>query len=118
MTTRLTSDEVIRAQRMVLGVAERMPEIATRFFGDNSFSAHLTLKAFLEPKVAAGELVIDDIDLASRQFLELSMASCFKRRLFGNLPKPLPTKDISRVVMIAVDMFMSYYGAKAAPAGQ
>ena len=86
VTTRLTSEEVIRAQRMVLGVAERMPEIATRFFGDNSFSAHLTLKAFLDPKVAAGELVIEDVDLAARQFLELSMASCFKRRLFGNLP--------------------------------
>lgn len=118
VTTRLTSEEVIRAQRMVLGVAERMPEIATRFFGDNSFSAHLTLKAFLDPKVAAGELVIEDVDLAARQFLELSMASCFKRRLFGNLPKPLPAKDISRVVTIAVDMFMSYYGGKERPAGE
>ncbi len=118
VTTRMTSEEVIRAQRMVLGVAERMPEIATRFFGDNSFSAHLTLKAFLDPKVAAGELVIEDVDLAARQFLELSMASCFKRRLFGNLPKPLPAKDIARVVTIAVDMFMSYYGAKERPAGE
>lgn len=118
VTTRMTSEEVIRAQRMVLGVAERMPEIATRFFGDNSFSAHLTLKAFLDPKVAAGELVIEDVDLAARQFLELSMASCFKRRLFGNLPKPLPAKDIARVVTIAVDMFMSYYGAKDRPAGE
>lgn len=117
VTTRMTSDEVIRAQRMVLGVAERMPEIATRFFGDNTFSAHLTLKAFLEPKVATGELVIDDLELAARQFLELSMASCFKRRLFGNLPKPLPAKDIARVVTVAVDMFMTYYGSKGGPAG-
>lgn len=112
VTTRMTSEEVIRAQRMVLGVAERMPEIATRFFGDNSFSAHLTLKDFLEPKVEAGELIIEDLDLASRQFLELSMASCFKRRLFGNLPKPLPAKEIDHVVTAAVDMFLTYYGSK------
>src|SRR3569833_3963001 len=32
VTTRLTADEVIKAQRMVLGGAERFPEIAQRFF--------------------------------------------------------------------------------------
>ena len=112
VTARLTSEEVIRAQRMVLGVAERMPEIATRFFGGDSFSAHLILRDFLEARVATGELVIDDTDLAARQFLELSMASIFKRRLFNNLPKPVPMPEIERVVGKAVDIFLGYYRAK------
>ena len=112
VTARLTSDDVIRAQRMVLGVAERMPEVALRFFSGDSFSAHHILHTWLDHHVATGELVIPDTDLASRQFLELSMASIYKRRLFGNLPKPVPQPEIDRVVDSAVKMFMAAYGKK------
>ena len=112
VTARLTSDEVIRAQRMVLGTTERMPDVATRFFGSDAFSAHLIVKDYLDRGVAAGEFVIDDTDLAARQFLELSMASIYKRRLFGNLPKPVPLPEIERVVAKAVDMFLSYYAVR------
>ncbi|RYH10227.1 MAG: TetR/AcrR family transcriptional regulator, partial [Alphaproteobacteria bacterium] len=103
-----------RAQRMVLGVAERMPEVARRFFSGDSFSAHHLLHAWLDHRVAAGELVIPDTDLASRQFLELSMASIYKRRLFGNLPKPVPAAEIDRVVQSAVTLFMNTYGPEQA----
>lgn len=109
VTSRLTSDEVIRAQRMVLGISERMPEVATRFFGSDAFSAHLVLKDYLDQHVASGDLVIDDTELASRQFLELAMASVFKRRLFGNLPEPMPLPQIEHVVDKGVDMFLTYY---------
>jgi AcrR family transcriptional regulator len=112
VTARLTSDEVIRAQRMVLGISERMPDVATRFFGSDAFSAHLILKDYLDRHIADGDFVIDDPDLAARQFLELSMASVYKRRLFGNLPEPVPQGDIDSLVDKAVDMFMSYYAAK------
>jgi AcrR family transcriptional regulator len=114
VTSRLTSEDVIRAQRMVLGIAERMPDVATRFFGGDAFSAHLILRDYFERHAASGELQIDDFDLAARQFLELSMASIFKRRLFGNLPAPAEPADIAYVVDRAVDMFMSYYGRRPA----
>ncbi len=112
VTARLTSDEVIRAQRMVLGTTERMPDVATRFFGSDAFSAHLILKDYLDRHVAAGDFVIDETDLAARQFLELSMASVYKRRLFGNLPKPVPQAEIDRLVDKAIDMFMGHYAVK------
>lgn len=110
VTARLTSEEVIRAQRMVLGVAERMPEVAARFFTGDSFSAHHILKAWLDQRVTAGELKIEDVDLASRQFLELAMASIYKRRLFGNLAKPVPQPEIDRIVASGVSIFMKAYG--------
>jgi AcrR family transcriptional regulator len=113
ITVKLTSKEVIRAQRMVLGVAERMPRVAERFFSSDPFSAFLVLKRYLELRVAADELVIDDIDLAARQFIELSMASLFKRRLFGNMAEPAPLAEIERVVASGVDIFLSYYSARA-----
>ena len=110
VSTRLTSDEVIKAQRMVLGIAERMPEIAHIFFAGDTFSAHQSLKVFLDER--SEEFDIDDTDLAARQFLELSMASIYKRRLFGNLAAPATEQQIARVVNKAVDMFVSYYARK------
>ncbi len=110
VTTRLTASEVIKAQRMVLGVAERFPEIAQRFFASDTFSAHMSLKTFLEAR--PDEFDIDDTDLAARQFLELAMASIYKRRLFGNLATPAAPEQIARVVASAVDIFMSYYARK------
>src|SRR3569832_620310 len=86
VTTNLTSDVVIKAQRMVLGIAERMPEVAQTFFAGETFSAHTTLKDFLDAH--PHEFEIDDTDLASRLFLELAMASIYKRRLIGNLATP------------------------------
>jgi AcrR family transcriptional regulator len=113
VTSRLTSPEIIRAQRMVLGIAERMPDVATRFFGSDAFSAHLILKDYLDRHVASGQLRIADTELASRQFLELAMASTYKRRLFGNLPEPVPASQIDYVVGNAVAMFLHHYAVEA-----
>jgi AcrR family transcriptional regulator len=110
VTTNLTSDVVIKAQRMVLGIAERMPEVAQTFFAGDTFSAHTTLKDYLDAH--PDQFDVDDTDLASRQFLELAMASIYKRRLFGNLGTPAAPEHIARVVTSAVDIFMSYYGRK------
>jgi AcrR family transcriptional regulator len=111
VTTKLTSDMVTRAQRMVLAVAERMPDLTARFFGPDPFSAISVLQAYLEAKVASGELRIDDTELAARQFIDLAMASSFKRRLFGTLPHELPAEEIKRVVDSGVAMFMKFYRA-------
>lgn len=110
IVTKLTSDEVIKAQRMVLGVLERLPDAACRFFDTDPFSALGALRGYLDQKVADGELFIEDTELAVRQFMELSMAGIFKRRLFGNLPQPVPAEEVERVVTSGVDMFLSYYG--------
>jgi AcrR family transcriptional regulator len=111
ITTKLTSDMVIRAQRMVLAVAERMPDLAARFFGPDPFSGIVVLQTYLDAKVAAGELGIEDTELASRQFFELAMAATFKRRLFGNMREEMPAPEIRRTVASAVAMFLKFYRA-------
>jgi AcrR family transcriptional regulator len=111
VTTRLTSDVVIRAQRMVLGVAERMPRLAANFFGPEPFSGVVMLQTYIEERVAAGELVIEDTELAARQFMDLSMASIYKRRLFNLMPDEPTAETIAYMVEKAVGMFISYYGA-------
>lgn len=109
LTTKLTSVEVIRAMRMVLGVAEAMPQLALRFFGNEPFSGLQMLQAYLDRKVAEGELDIADTDLAGRQFMDLAMAGVFKRRLFGNMPEPADPAYIDSSVRSAVAMFLAYY---------
>jgi AcrR family transcriptional regulator len=112
LATRLTSTEAIRAMRMVLAVTERMPKLSQRFFGNEPFSGLTMIKSFLDRKVAAGELRIDDTELAGRQFIDLAMAGVFKRRLFGNLPDEVAAADIARMVEIAVAMFLGFYRVK------
>lgn len=111
VTKKLTSDHVIRAQRMVLGVTERMPDIARRFFGPDPFSALSALQRYLDGCVERGELKIDDTELAGRQFIDLAMASSFKPRLFGNMTGQLSDAEIRRGVESAVAMFLRFYGA-------
>jgi AcrR family transcriptional regulator len=104
LTTRLTSTHVIRAQRMVLGVAEKMPRLAASFFGPEPFSGLVILQTYLDRKVIAGEVDINDTDLA--------MAGLFKRRLFGTMEEEPPAETITYMVGKAVDIFLAYYGTE------
>ena len=109
LATQMSSDEVVRAQRIVLGVAERMPEVAERFFGPEPFSGVLILQRYFDRKIAQGELVIADTDLAARQLIDLAMAGTFKRRLFGNMKQPMPADKLEKIVASAVAMFLKFY---------
>lgn len=113
LTRQLTAPEVIRAQRMVLGVAERMPNLAAQFFGPDQESALSVLKHYLDRKVAEGLLAIPDTALAARQFTDLSMAGVFKRCLFGHIAETPTEPEIQRVVASAVEMFLCRYGVSA-----
>ena len=112
LVTRMTSDHVIKAQRMVLGVADRFPKLAANFFGPEPFSGLVLIKSYLDEKVAAGELFIEDTDLAGRQLLDLAMSGFFKKRLFGNMPEEPGAEAIAHNVSKGVDMFLTYYGQK------
>jgi AcrR family transcriptional regulator len=117
VTSRLTSQEVIKAQRMVLGVAERFPDIAARFFNTDTFSPHRVLTEFLDAKVAKGDLLIEDTDFAAMQFLELSMTSIYKRRLFNNRTQPADEVEIGQIVASAVAMFLNFYAPSSNDVG-
>ena len=112
LTTRLTATEVVRAMRMVVAVAERMPRLSRRFFSNEPFSGLGLLLAYLDVKIAAGELAIEDKDLAARQFVDLVMAGFFKRRLFGNLEEEPTAEEILKVVKQGVEMWLAFYAPK------
>lgn len=104
----------INAMRTVVGVIERMPKLATRFFTTGPESLKSVIEAYLQQQVAAGRLEIDDIPLAAMQFLELCTAGLFKLRLFGNIEDVVPAEEIKRRVDSAVRLFLCAYGTEAA----
>lgn len=110
IAAKMSSDDVVRAQRLVLAVAERMPDVAESFFGPEPFSGVTMLKRYLEEQVGAGRLRIEDTDLAARQFIDLCTAATFKPRLFGHLKSEMPPEQLRVVVDSAVAMFLKFYG--------
>ncbi|WP_164924492.1 TetR/AcrR family transcriptional regulator [Sinorhizobium fredii] len=113
LVTSITSDYTIRAMRTVLGVIDRMPRLAQRFFTATPENGYTVLKAYLEQQVAAGRLSIDDTELAAKQFIELCMAGLFKGRLFGMCDAISP-EQIEKNVTSAIRVFMAAYGPRAA----
>lgn len=98
------------AIRTVMAIAERMPDVGRRFY-DNVLAMTIErLATYLAARVAAGDLAIDDCNLAAAQFMQVCQATLFQPYIFQAKPAPAPA-EISRVVDSAVRMFVAMYGA-------
>ena len=99
------------AIRTVMAIAERMPEVGRRYYERvlqktiNRLAGHLGLHE------TAGELVIDDRELAASQFLLMCQASLFLPFIFQAAPPPSPAR-VTEVIDSAVRMFLAAYGKK------
>ncbi len=105
----LTNDDVICSMRSVLGVIDRMPNLAKRFFASEPVNVRIVLREYLEKQAAAGVVAVEDADLAARQFIELSSGTYFKFRLFGEIKEPPPQAEIEYVIASAVRVFLCAY---------
>jgi AcrR family transcriptional regulator len=97
--------------RTVISISERMPAIGKRFYEAGPGTGVARLRRYLEGQVAAGCLVIDDIELAAAQFLDSCQSTVFKPLLFnfGELPND---ERIDHVVGTAVRTFLAAYRAR------
>ncbi|WP_386678984.1 TetR/AcrR family transcriptional regulator [Loktanella sp. R86503] len=109
LATAVCSDDVIAAQRIVIAIAERRPDIGTRFYESGAAKGHAVLLAMLENEVAQGTLTIPDLPLAAYQFVELCTAGLWRRRLFAKAETPPPPQDIAATAQSAVAMFLATY---------
>jgi len=112
---RLLSDPfVVAAHRIVIGVAERMPEIGTEFFEAGPKRMATALAAYIDAHIAAGRLNVPNSYLAAAQFLELVQSLIFRPRLYGAITERPTDQEIDTVVESAVTMFLAAYRAKDA----
>lgn len=75
-------DDVIRAQRTVIAVAERMPELSRRFYAEGPQHVQAALAAYLEKMSARGSLEIGDSALAASQFSDMCSATLSRERQY------------------------------------
>ncbi|MDB5621244.1 TetR/AcrR family transcriptional regulator [Tardiphaga sp.] len=94
--------------RTVMAIAERMPEVGQRFYNNVVALTIGRLAAYLEARVTAGDLAIDDCSLAASQFMMCCQASLFMPFIFQAAPAPSP-EQIAEVVNSATRMFLAAY---------
>lgn len=111
MVARLvSSDPVVQAQRIVIAVSERKPELGANFYERGPLRGKQYFTDFLQREVAKGTLVIDDVELAAYQFGELCMAGIFRPRIFGHMSREPSPEKIEKTVSAAVRIFLAVYG--------
>jgi TetR/AcrR family transcriptional regulator of autoinduction and epiphytic fitness len=109
---RVTQPFVVATNRIVIGVAERMPDIGSEFFEAGPMRLAKALAGFLDQHVAKGTLKIDDSFLAAAQFLELTHATLFRPRLYAVAKEPASEEETRKVVASAVRMFLAAYATR------
>lgn len=100
---------VVAAHRIVIGVAERMPEVGTEFFERGPKRVATALGKYLDLHVAAGRLEIADTYFAATQFLELIQASIIRPRLYGAITEPPTRAEIEKNVASAIAIMTAGY---------
>jgi len=108
----LVSDFALSAHRIVIGVAERMPELGREFYENGPMQGARRIADYLDRKVAQGQLEIDDTALAAVQFLDLCQSTLLRPRLFNAVRNPPSETEIARVVASAVEMFLARYATR------
>lgn len=107
----MTTDRIVRAQRVVVSMAERMPDLTRAFFEAGPQATVQRLALYLREQDRLGHLQIADADLAAAQFIELSQTSLSRPRLYHAVPPgPADEAALVRIVGSAVHVFMAAYG--------
>src|SRR5882724_1522692 len=99
------------ATRTVMAIAERMPEVGRRFYNNVIARTIARLAAYLEARAAAGDLAIEDCQLAATQFMQMCQASLFMPFIFQAAAAP-SAERIAQVVESATRMFLAGYQTK------
>ena len=100
----------IQLLRMVIGAAEKFPEVGHAFYEAGPANGIARLAAYLQRQEAAGRLDLKgEPELAAAHFLNLAQGNLAKKILFGVMETP-ESAEISRTVSSAVRLFLRAYG--------
>jgi len=111
MLRMLLAEPSLTMYRMVIGEAEKFPELAEAFYNAGPAHAVADVAVCLRRATAEGLLCVDDADFAAEQFFALLQTHlCMKRRL--RLIAMPSEAEIERVVFSAVQMFLGCYGKR------
>lgn len=109
LVTLITSPTAIQAQRIVLGVCDRKPELASRFYDRGPKRSLIAIIEYLNKMIAAGVIVPLNAERAAYQLFDLFLSGLYRPRLFGALPDAPSPELIRSNVESAVDFFFKAY---------
>lgn len=98
--------------RTVMAIAERMPDVGRRFYENVIALTMRRLASYLEARVTARELTIDNCELAAAQFMMMCQATLFQPYIFQVRPTPT-SAQIKTVVESATQTFLARYLVKS-----
>jgi AcrR family transcriptional regulator len=99
------------AIRTVMAIAERMPEVGRRYYEHVLEKTIARFAAYLDVHVKAGDVAIDDCQLAASQFMLMCQASLFLPFIFQAAPAPSEERML-QVVESATRIFLAAYRPK------
>jgi AcrR family transcriptional regulator len=99
------------AIRTVMAIAERMPDVGRRYYERVLEKTISRLAIYLDARVRAKDLAIEDCQLAASQFMLMCQASLFLPFIFQAAPPP-SAERIAQVIDSATRMFLAAYQAK------
>lgn len=108
----INGEFAVSAHRVVIGVAERMPDLGRGFYENGPMLGAGLISRYLDRMVAEGKLVIADTNLAAVQFIDLCQSTLTRPRLFNAVRTPPSEAEIRHVVGEAIAMFMARYGVR------
>jgi AcrR family transcriptional regulator len=100
------------AARMVIAIAERMPEVGRCYYEMVLRKTADHLAEYLDARVKREELAIDDCQLAAAQFMLLCQATMFQPFIFAVTPPP-SQDHVAHVVGDAVQTFLAAHRVNA-----
>ena len=97
--------------RTVMAVAAKFPNVGRAFYESGPLFGRRRLAEYLDRQVAAGQLAMDDSEVAAAQFLELCKARYYVEAALGVAPPP-GSALLEHHIGQAVDMFLRAYAPR------
>lgn len=99
---------IVRVRRLLIGEAERFPELAADYYRRAPGRVMATLAEGMRRCHDRGALRVEDPDLAAEQFAFLVMGPLLDRAMFESTALPAP-EDVERRAHAGIDTFLRAY---------
>lgn len=110
---RLLQPETLAAMRMTIGAGEKFPDLARQIYGAGPMRMRTILAEYLQRRVEAGDLLIEDSDAAAAEFMDLVVSGEHRRALL--MMPPLTEAEIETHALARVLRFL--HGRRPVPQG-
>ena len=100
-----------RMFRICVAEADRIPELGRQFYENGPMMGRQHIAKYLRKAAEAGEVEINDFELAADQFAELCKATLWPQAVFG-IRSEFNDNEKQRVVSAAVETFCRAYAPK------